>query len=365
MTSAALLLGGLVVHACWQATLVAGLVVLLRPQLVKHSAEVRYAVVYTALLTMLALPMLSALLWASSSSTVVLSPAVALWAGDLWFVGALVNALRLGVSWVAARRLVLAAVEDAELTAIVSRFAERMGVDAVVVGISHTLQGPAVVGVLRPVLLIPASLRGTMAIAELHALVAHELAHLKRFDPVMNAVQRVVEALLFFHPAMWWLSSVVDAEREHCADDAALNAGVAPVAPARALEPVASTQLPVAEGLPASGGLLLHRVQRLLLPGTPARWPSCSGLGRAIAGAMLAFVLVSPITDGLHPAVQESTSLATLAQGANPGEHGEELESGRRRPRPHTDDDPEWRTRLVVWGARMAWRALGSERFWR
>ena len=365
MTPGALLLGGLVVHACWQATLVAGVVVTLRPWLARQSAEVRYAVAYIALLLMLALPLLSSLVWAPSGASVVLSPAVALWAGDLWSIGALVNGLRLGASWAVARRLVLTAAEDAELTALVQRMADRMGVDAVVVGISHTLQGPAVVGVLRPVLLIPSSLHAKLALPELQALVAHELAHLKRFDPVMNAVQRVVEALLFFHPAMWWLSSVVDAEREHCADDAALAAGVAPGSLARALERVASSRLPVSVGLPASGGLLLHRVQRILLPGTPSRWPGCGPVGRALAGAMFAFILVSPFSHSLHPTVQQSTSLVAWSQGANPGEQAEELENGRRRPRPHTDEDPEWRTRLAAWGARLAWRALGSERFWR
>src|SRR5438045_2418615 len=81
---------------------------------------------------------------------------------------------------------------------------------------------PAVLGCVRPVILLPASALTGLTPLQLEALLAHELAHVRRYDYLVNLVQSVIETLLFYHPAVWWISARVRDEREHCCDDLAV-----------------------------------------------------------------------------------------------------------------------------------------------
>ena len=94
---------------------------------------------------------------------------------------------------------------------------------------------PTVIGWLKPVMLLPASALAGLAPAQLEAIFAHELAHVRRHDYLVNLLQTVVETLLFYHPAVWWLSARIRAERENCCDDLAVALCGDPVAYARAL----------------------------------------------------------------------------------------------------------------------------------
>src|SRR2546422_656218 len=87
---------------------------------------------------------------------------------------------------------------------------------------SAVVQVPAVIGWLRPVILLPASALTGLTPLQLDALVAHELAHVRRYDYLVNLIQSVIETLLFYHPAVWWASQQVREEREHCCDDLAV-----------------------------------------------------------------------------------------------------------------------------------------------
>jgi beta-lactamase regulating signal transducer with metallopeptidase domain/predicted esterase len=84
---------------------------------------------------------------------------------------------------------------------------------------------PTVIGVLRPTILLPIALVNGLSVGQLEVVLAHELAHIRRYDHWVNLVQRVVESFLFFHPAVWWLSRAVRVEREHCCDEIAVKAG--------------------------------------------------------------------------------------------------------------------------------------------
>lgn len=84
---------------------------------------------------------------------------------------------------------------------------------------------PAVVGVLRPIVLIPVAVMSGMAPAQIELVVMHELAHIRRHDQVIELVQRIIESLLFFNPGLWWLSNQVRVERECCCDDLVVQAG--------------------------------------------------------------------------------------------------------------------------------------------
>ena len=94
---------------------------------------------------------------------------------------------------------------------------------------------PVVFGVLRPIILLPPSLLTGFHAEDLEAMLAHELAHIRRWDLLVNLAQRVIEALLFFHPAVWFISRRISIEREHACDDLVISTGWRPLDYCRAL----------------------------------------------------------------------------------------------------------------------------------
>src|SRR5439155_4572640 len=124
---------------------------------------------------------------------------------------------------------------------------------------------PTAVGIYRPAILLPASVFTGLPTRGLEALIAHELAHVRRHDYLVNLLQAVAETLLFYHPAVWWVSGRIRAEREHCCDDLAISATGDARSYARALVRLeemrgSGPSLAVA----AAGGNLWNRVVRLL-----------------------------------------------------------------------------------------------------
>lgn len=134
---------------------------------------------------------------------------------------------------------------------------------------SASIAVPTVIGVVRPVVLLPARIFTGLSSEQIEALVAHELAHVARYDYLVNLVQTVVEALLFYHPAVWWVSRGIRVEREFCCDDRAVAATHDGLSYARALTALESWrggQLQL--GVSTLGGSLMQRIQRLV--GNPA-----------------------------------------------------------------------------------------------
>jgi beta-lactamase regulating signal transducer with metallopeptidase domain len=82
---------------------------------------------------------------------------------------------------------------------------------------------PMVIGHLKPLVLVPAGLLTSLPPAELEAILIHELAHIRRRDYLVNLLQSFMEIIFFFNPAIWWLSSLIRTEREHCCDDIVLQ----------------------------------------------------------------------------------------------------------------------------------------------
>ncbi len=78
-------------------------------------------------------------------------------------------------------------------------------------------------GVWRPAILVPLGFMSGLAPTQVEAILAHELAHIRRWDYLANLVQLLVETLLFYHPCVWWISAQIRQEREHCCDDIAAN----------------------------------------------------------------------------------------------------------------------------------------------
>ncbi len=130
---------------------------------------------------------------------------------------------------------------------------------------SDRVESPLTFGVLRPLIVLPTSAITGMPAVQLEAILAHELAHIKRHDFVVNLVQCVVETLLFYHPAVWWVSNAVRRAREECCDDVAVSVCGDAKLYARALTNLETLrQHRPALALAATDMPLLARVRRLL-----------------------------------------------------------------------------------------------------
>lgn len=144
--------------------------------------------------------------------------------------------------------------------------------------------------------------------------MAHELAHIKRYDDVINVLQVVLENLLFYHPVVWWTSRQIRIERELCCDDLAVRACGDPVRYARALTTLARRQLIApTSGIAATAGPLAYRVQRVLgtSPGHAgrSRWPGLLVMGVALACAALDLTWLSAQSQPAAPPAFEAASV--------------------------------------------------------
>jgi uncharacterized protein (TIGR03435 family) len=155
------------------------------------------------------------------------------------------------------------------------------------------VDGPVVIGWLQPVVLLPVAALAGLTPEQVRAILAHELAHVRRHDAVVNFAQTLAETLLFYHPAVWWVSSRIRAEREHCCDDVALAVSGDAYAYASALAELESWRATEPGfSLAATGGPLLRRVARVLAP--PAARSSRGGLTFTLTLALI-FVVVSGV----------------------------------------------------------------------
>ncbi len=182
---------------------------------------------------------------------------------------------------------------------------------------SGVLEVPTVIGWIRPTVLVPASAWLGLSTAELEAILAHELAHVRRHDYLVNLLQCGLETLLFFHPAARWASAVIRQEREHCCDDLAVAVTGDRLTYARALAAMEGLRGPgLSPSLAANGGTLLARVARILDPRTQE-----DGLMRPsmTLGALALALALGPI--GLaRVAAQQPATPPPSAPHAGPGE---------------------------------------------
>ena len=153
------------------------------------------------------------------------------------------------------------------------------------------LQAPAVIGWFQPIVFLPVSALTGLSERQLRSVIAHELAHIRRFDAFVNVFQVCVETLLFYHPAVWWLNRRIRAEREHCCDEIAVAVCGDPVEYARALTLMEHWRSAPALALAANGGPLTERVRHLLglnTPGNAARKVGFAGSILFLTTALLA-----------------------------------------------------------------------------
>jgi len=295
-------LGWALVDSLWQDALAAAGLGALLALVPVRAARTRYALASLTLALMLALPLATAVRLSGTSrqaSDVVtatspvapgptsgpgphaapvaarlraaLEPALP-WVLLAWLGGVVALSLRLASGWLVTQqlgRVGTSSVPEA-CRAAVARLAARLRITRPVrVLESAVVQVPAVIGWLSPVILLPASALTGLTPLQLDALLAHELAHVRRYDYLVNLIQAVIETLLFYHPAVWWVSQQMRDEREHCCDDLAVAVcGDAHFYATALLGMERLRVTPPAFALTAAGrgGSLMGRIRRLVAP---------------------------------------------------------------------------------------------------
>lgn len=207
-----------------------------------------------------------------------------------WFVGVIVLSTRLVVGWRRARRLSASGLRvPADWEARLERIAASLRIHrAIRLLQSSRIDVPMVIGWLRPVVLVPASALTGLSVSQLETIFAHELAHIRRNDYLVNLMQTFAETLFFYHPAVWWMSHRIRIERENCCDDLAVAVCGNPLLYARALATLEGLRVDW-RAVAANGGTLRERVLRVISSATPAR---CSY--RWVAGVSI-FTLIATV----------------------------------------------------------------------
>ena len=223
----------------------------------------------------------------------------------LWLLGTGLMVARLALQWVRARRLRTTGVEEADgrWKEVFRTLCRELGVTpSVKLMRSGVSRVPMVIGWLTPVVLVPASAFTSLSPDQLRSILAHEIAHIRRHDYLINCLQAFVECVLFFHPVVWWLSSRVRAEREHCCDDAVVSVTGDPVTYARALSALEVLRAePGSLAVAAKGGSLMDRIKRIVGLDTDAHR---SRRGGAITALLVAVVCLALM--GLASATAQS-----------------------------------------------------------
>ena len=310
-------LGWTLLHFLWQGAGLAALFAVAAA--VCRSASARYALAVSALVLMMVSPVVTftwlraqgnpaaqtgaegALTWArpSTQHATALSGSRApvaesgaaeakemLWLVEAWFLGVLLLSLRTAGGLILIERMRQREIKPvgAELYAKCVALQRRMGLDRVIRYCEcHRLDAPAVLGWFRPVVLLPVRALTGLTEAQIEAVIAHELAHIRRLDCFVNLFQIATETLLFYHPGVWWVSRRIRAERENCCDDEAIVICGDAVNYARALTLMEEWRTAPALMMAANRGPLAERVMRLL------GWNGAAGRIR-VAGLAGSFV---------------------------------------------------------------------------
>lgn len=343
--------GWTLIHFVWQGALIAVLTAMVLRLCRRRSAETRYAVACGSLAAMLvSAGVTAAAVWPPGATfsganavaapvsigvTVLPSSDEALGFANVrprifdlnallpllvwtWLAGLALFLARFSAGWWRIHGLRSAAMGEAASAwqATGERLARRLGIQAILrVVESKLVQAPTVIGWMRPIILLPAAVLANLTPGQIEALLAHELAHIRRRDYAVNLLQSLTESLLFFHPAVWWVSSRIRQEREHCCDDVVVELCGEPASYAEALAELASWRTcGAALAVGAADGALLRRVRRLLRVPVQDEPRVLSGfvvssLGMLVAGALL--VLAGPSLAG------SEAGAATIQSGSS------------------------------------------------
>jgi GWxTD domain-containing protein len=245
------------------------------------------------------------------------------WAVPVWAAGVAFFYARGLAGWAAVRRLRSRGVcaPSRQWQARLEQLCVRLGIAKPVALLESCFtEAPVLIGYWRPVILLPLGCLSGLSAAQVECILLHELAHVMRHDYIVNVLQSLVEGLLFYHPAVWWVSRVVRAERENCCDDRVVEtmgdarvyaATLAVLEQRRAMAPAAV--------LAATGGNLMRRIRRLT---TESRGAQTSVAPAAAAAVLLAIfaaaltALPTKLPQARHARTPAAMPLAALAVAA-------------------------------------------------
>ena len=216
------------------------------------------------------------------------------WVVPFWMLGVFAFHLRTLGGWAAARRLrrvgVCRAPDAWQLRC--NSLGRRLRLARPAVLLESCLGDvPAVIGLLRPVVLVPVGMLAGLPVEYVESILIHELAHIRRHDYLVNLLQSFIEGLLFYHPAVWWVSRVIRVERENCCDDVVVAVNGDARGYAAALAALEENRWPVREpALAATGGNLMRRIRRLL---QQPEGPRATLAPVVMAGILLVSVVVA------------------------------------------------------------------------
>ncbi|MGH8107289.1 MAG: M56 family metallopeptidase, partial [Arenimonas sp.] len=293
-------------HSLWQIAVLALLAAMLFGLLRRRSAALKHVIGMSILLLMIAAPVQTFLLLIAENANVgttahtegvlplllpvmlnlpkISSSTSGLVLPWLWFAGVIFMLLRLIGGWWMLRKL-----DHQTAIALPAIWQQRAESIRVALGIRRDVtikllkdMGlPCTARAWHPIVWLPVSILTQLTPDQIEALIAHELAHIRRLDWVWNSLQCVVEAVLFYHPAVWWLNRRIRQERENACDDLAVAVCGDAIVLAEALATLERDRSPVHMlALSSDGGSLMQRITRLLSPDSPAkfRWAVPMGL---------------------------------------------------------------------------------------
>lgn len=281
-------LAGSLLHFVWQGAFLALAAAIVLRVMARRPAAWRYVTAVVFLALMLLAPAVTIVFYPQTGEAAsrllqifrtsntggsgsVDSATVLQWTGWIvlaWATGVVACSLRLIGGWFLSLRLIRSA--QCEVPPAIRQLLGRVhgallttrNMPRLLIG--ERVTGPVVFGWIRPVVLLPVSAATGLTEEQLLAVLAHELAHVRRYDFLVNTLQRGVESVLFYHPGVWWLSSRIRREREHCCDDLAVSVCGDRFAYARALielEKMRSETLALAVSGTSS---LTERIRRML-----------------------------------------------------------------------------------------------------
>ena len=333
-------LGWTLLHFLWQGSAIALVWALLRAFFRRSlSAQGRYLLACLALGAMASAPVITFLVLPAGTAAGHSIPPVIHWSLPaavwhelirgfvaLWIAGVIVFSLRLAGGWRLVSQLRRTACPaEPEWQRKLEEIARRVKTSRPVgLFVSSLVDVPTVIGWLRPAILLPLGALTGLPAEQVYALLAHELAHIRRYDYLAGILQSLAETLLFYHPAVWWISSEIRNERELCCDDAAVAASGDVLTYARALAQLETIRpARLSPAMAANGGSLLHRIRRLIDPSQPsgASFPA-PGTASAIAllwlAGISAIALHASQTPGLRHVVNAARALANVTAHVAP-----------------------------------------------
>jgi beta-lactamase regulating signal transducer with metallopeptidase domain len=292
MISIELAVSGALIQFIWQGALVALLFSIVLTALRRRPPQLRYLAGSASLFILAVLPIFTTWFLYGSAPSVYIGPIsqrlTADWTLPLWMTGMLLFSLR--PIWNLRQLSVLlrgGAQPEWWIVDLAQRVANRMGCsrafDLLVLAIAET---PAVAGWMQPVILLPAATIAGLTVEQLETILAHEIAHIRRRDYLVNVLQVAVETLLFYHPAVWWISSRIRLERELCCDDEVVRVTGDALRYSRALTVLERLRVaPPAMAVGSAGGRLSYRIRRLIgnAPSSPEMRPAALALVMALA----------------------------------------------------------------------------------